>query len=108
MIEHEPETQTMKISEVKAALSRLVNEVYRKERRILIEKSGIPVAALVAVADLDRLTQWEREKAARRKAIEVIGAAFADVPFEEIEAQLARIATEGARLDEIEPTRKSA
>lgn len=34
------ETKTMKISNVKAQLSSLVNEVYREERRILIEKAG--------------------------------------------------------------------
>jgi prevent-host-death family protein len=52
MPERTLETRTMKISEVKAGLSRLVNEVYRNERRILIEKAGIPVAALIPIKDL--------------------------------------------------------
>ncbi|MBA2597958.1 MAG: type II toxin-antitoxin system prevent-host-death family antitoxin [Chloroflexia bacterium] len=108
MTEQERTTQTMKISEVKARLSSLVNEVYRKETRVLVEKAGIPVAALVTVKDLARLTQLEHEKSARWKALETISLAFEDVPLEELEAQLDRIAAEGPQLDDIEPTRKLA
>ena len=61
MREPEPLTQTMKISDVKNTLSSLVNKVYRKETRILIEKSGIPVAALVSADDLSRLQQLDRD-----------------------------------------------
>ena len=35
MPEQEPTTQTMKLSDVKNELSSLVNEVYRKETRVL-------------------------------------------------------------------------
>ena len=48
MREQEPMTQTMKISEVKNTLSSLVNKVYRNETRVLVEKSGIPVAAIIS------------------------------------------------------------
>jgi len=41
-------TQIMKISDVKNLLSSLVNEVYRKENRLLIEESGILVAAIIS------------------------------------------------------------
>ena len=52
MGEQVPMTQKMKISDVKNQLSSLVNEVYRKETRVLVEKAGIPVAALVSAGDL--------------------------------------------------------
>ncbi len=52
MPEQNPATQTVTISDVKKSLSGLVNEVYRGNTRILVEKSGIPAAALVSVADL--------------------------------------------------------
>ena len=41
----------MKISNVKNRLSRAVNQVYRKKTRVLIEKSGIPDAAILSVDD---------------------------------------------------------
>ncbi len=87
-------TQTMKISDVKARLSRLVNAVYRKETRVLVEKAGIPVAALVSVRDLERLVQLEREKAARRTALEAISAVFEDVPTSELENRVSHIIAE--------------
>jgi prevent-host-death family protein len=56
----------MKISDVKARLSSLVNEVYRHETRVLVEKAGIPVAALVSVEDLERLIRLDEQRAERR------------------------------------------
>ena len=94
MREPEPVTETMKISEVKNALSSLVNKVYRKETRVLVEKSGIPVAALVSAEDLRRLTQLDQTWDARTRAIERFSQAFADVPTEEAEAEVARIIAE--------------
>jgi hypothetical protein len=38
-----------------------VNGVYRKETRILLEKRGIPVAAIIAADDLKRFARLERE-----------------------------------------------
>jgi len=84
----------MKISEVKNALSSLVNKVYRKETRVLVEKAGIPVAALVSTDDLARLQQLDRAWNDRTRAIERFSQAFADVPAEEAEAEVARIIAE--------------
>lgn len=91
MREREPMTQTMKISDVKNKLSSLVNEVYRKETRVLVEKAGIPVAALVSADDLRRLNQLNLAWDERTKAIERFSQAFADVPAEQAEAEVARI-----------------
>jgi hypothetical protein len=55
MPEQRPDIQTMKISNVKAKLFSLVDEVYRQERRILVEKADIPVAALISAQDLELL-----------------------------------------------------
>lgn len=94
MREREPETQTMKISEVKAKLSSLVNEVYRKERRILVEKAGIPVAAVISVNDLERLNQFEREWRERFAVFEEMREAFKDIPPDQIERDVAAIVRE--------------
>jgi prevent-host-death family protein len=106
MPDQEPMTQTMKISEVKSRLSSLVNEVYRKETRVLVEKAGIPVAALVSADDLDRLQQLDRDWDAGTRALERFSEAFADVPVDELEAQIARIIAEGRAKDAAE--RRSA
>ncbi len=91
MREQEPMTQTMKISDVKTKLSSLVNEIYRKEKRILVEKAGIPVAAIISAEDLARFAQLEQEREQRFAVIDRVRDAFAGVPAEEIEAETDRI-----------------
>jgi hypothetical protein len=61
MREQPPTSQTMKISDAKNTVSRLGNAVYRKEARVVVEKSGIPVAAIIAADDLGRFGRLERE-----------------------------------------------
>lgn len=108
MREQVPMTRTMKISDVKNKLSSLVNEVYRKETRVLVEKSGIPVAALVSADDLARLQQFDRAWEEGTRALERFSAAFADVPTDEAEAQVARIIAENRRRVEAKAERQPA
>jgi prevent-host-death family protein len=108
MREQEPMTQTMKISDVKNTLSSLVNKVYRKETRVLVEKAGIPVAALVSADDLNRLQQLDRAWNERTNAIERFSQAFADVPTEEAEAEVTRIIAERRQQRAAEAERQPA
>lgn len=97
MFNQPPVTRTMKISEVKRRLSALANDVHRQETRVLVEKSGIPVAALVSPADLDRLVRFDREREEREQDFAIIDEmreAFKDVPPEEIERESIRIVAE--------------
>src|SRR4051794_16931237 len=94
MREQQPMTQTMKISEVKNQLSSVVNRVYRKETRVLVEKSGIPVAAIISADDLKRFAQFEQEREQRFQAIDRMREAFKDVPPEEIEREADRAVAE--------------
>ena len=94
MREQEPMTQTMKISDVKNQLSSLVNEVYRKETRVLVEKAGIPVAALVSTADLKQLARLDAQRAERRRVVDAMRAPFRGVPPEEIERETAKAVAE--------------
>jgi prevent-host-death family protein len=84
----------MKISEVKQQLNRLVNRVYRHETRVMVEKSGIPVAGIVSADDLRRLDRLDRERAERFKVLEEFSEAFKDVPVEELEREVARALAE--------------
>ncbi len=53
--------RAIKLSEARNTFRALVNDVYRTHDRVIVEKSGIPVAAIVSVADLERLDRFERE-----------------------------------------------
>jgi prevent-host-death family protein len=90
----QPMTETMKISEVKQQFNRLVNRVYRHETRVMVEKSGIPVAGIVSAEDLRRLDRLDRERAERSKVLEEFAAGFADQSPEEIERETDRALAE--------------
>jgi prevent-host-death family protein len=90
MTEHQITTETMKISDVRSQLNQLVNRVYRKETRVIVEKSGIPVAGIVSAEDLRRLKQLDEDREDQFKTIDEMREAFKDVPPEEIEREAAR------------------
>lgn len=94
MPEQHPTTQVMKISDVKSQLSRLLNAVYRRDTRILVEKAGIPVAAIISADDLRRLVQFEQEREERFAVIDRMREAFKDVSPEEIEREAERSVAE--------------
>ena len=60
----------------------------------MVEKSGIPVAAIISAEDLERFNQLEAERAARFKALDATREAFKDVPAEELERQVAQSLSE--------------
>ncbi len=64
MRENDVLTQTVAVSQARQKLGELVNEVYKRHVRVIVEKSGIPVVALVALSDLERWQRLEREKMA--------------------------------------------
>ena len=91
MREHDPMTQTMNISEGKNQIANVLNRVYRQETRVLAEKSGIPVAAVVSTEDLARLQRLDREWEQTTQAIARLSQAFADIPVPELEAKIDEI-----------------
>ena len=60
----EPMTKIMNASEVKEQWNSVINGVYKGHTRILVEKSGIPVAGVVSAGDLERLQRLVEEQAA--------------------------------------------
>lgn len=87
-------TQTMKISDVKQQLNRFVNQLYRQRTRIVVEKSGIPVAGIVSIDDLRRLERMDREREELFKVLDEFAAGFKDQSPEEIERETARALAE--------------
>jgi prevent-host-death family protein len=91
---HDPMTQTIAASEARQHFSQLLNQVFRREKRIVIEKSGVPVAALVSADDLEQLRRFEEQRREDFAVIDRIREAFQGVPAEEIEREVARAVSE--------------
>ncbi len=90
MQEQEPMTKTIKASVARQQFSQLLNDVFRKESRIVVEKSGIPVAAIISASDFTRLARLEAERNKDFAILDEMREAFKDVPAEEIEREVAR------------------
>lgn len=87
-------TQVIKASEARQQWSQILNKVFRSQTRIVVEKSGIPVAAVISAEDLERFKRLEEQRAQRFKVLDRIGEAFKNVPEEEIDREVARAVSE--------------
>jgi hypothetical protein len=68
-----------------------MNEIYCNETRILVEKSGIPVRAIVPLADLRRLDRLDALDDEASAVLEAMRAPFRGVSPEVIERETERI-----------------
>jgi prevent-host-death family protein len=90
--------ETMPASQARREWAQLLNRVQRDGAPVLIEKNGVPVAALISPRELDFLLS---ERANRERDFAVIdelqaayAAAFADVPDDELERQIEKAVAE--------------
>jgi prevent-host-death family protein len=81
MCESESMTQRLNATQARQEWSQLLNRVFRRETRVVVERSGIPVAAIVSAHDLERLKRMEDEET---RALDRMRAAFSDVTEEQI------------------------
>ncbi|KKR34366.1 MAG: hypothetical protein UT63_C0002G0011 [Candidatus Gottesmanbacteria bacterium GW2011_GWC2_39_8] len=81
-------TQTMKASVVRQKWSELLNKVFRGETRVVVEKSGIPVAAVISAEDLKRFTELEEQREERFKALDKMRDAFKNIPSDKLEEEI--------------------
>jgi prevent-host-death family protein len=98
MPERETKTQTMKLTDARQNFSQVLNQVFRENTRVLVEKSGIPVAGIVSAKDLERLNQLDEQQQADFAILDEIGEAFRGIPAEEIDREVA-IALAAARKE---------
>lgn len=87
-------TQIMKASEVRQQWSQLLNKVFRGQARVVVEKSGIPVAAVISAADLERFTQLEQQRKKRFEALDRMREAFKNVPAKRLEEEVEKAISE--------------
>ncbi len=96
-----PNVETMKFTETRQQLSQVVNRVFRRESRVLIEKNGVPVAAIVSADDLRRLGNLDARHDDYAAELREISRAFADVPVDDLEHQVARVIAENRAAAEL-------
>jgi prevent-host-death family protein len=89
----EPMTQTMNASAVRDDWSEVLNRVFRKEARVVVEKSGIPVAGIVSADDVERLNQLDAQRREGLRMLQASWDAFKDEPVEQIEAEVTKAVT---------------
>ncbi len=94
MREQDAITQVMKATEARQGWSELLNKVFRTNTRIVVEKNGIPVAAIISPQELERFERLEAQRAARFQPLLEIAHAFKDVPPEELEQEVAQALAE--------------
>jgi prevent-host-death family protein len=82
-------TQIVPASEARQKFGELIKQVYSRRSRVIVEKGGIPVSALVALPDLERWTRMDEEREERFKVLEEIRARNADKTAEEVERDVA-------------------
>jgi prevent-host-death family protein len=94
----EPVTQIMKATDVRQNWSQLLNQVARRKARVIVEKSGVPVAAISSTDELEEMQQLKAERDRRFAVIDELRAAFADVPDGELQEEVIK-AVSAARRD---------
>ena len=89
-----PSTQTVTISDAKDTIVHLVDQVAGGETRILVEKGGVPVAAIVSSDDLKHLARLDEQRAERKRVVASMREPFRGVSPEEIERKTAKAVAE--------------
>ena len=52
--------QTIKASEARTNFGKVLKRVYRSEERLVVEKGGLAVAAIISIDDFEKLSRLEK------------------------------------------------
>lgn len=77
----------MNVSESRKQYSELLNRVHRDEQQIIIEKNGIPVAAIVPMSVVRDAEITEQNRKVVIDAFRKVQDAFADIPEDELDKE---------------------
>ncbi len=89
MVGKEIMTQTVPAAEARQKLGQLMRQVYNRQARIIVDKGGIPVVAIVSLADFERWTRLDREREERFQVVDEIRSRNLDKAPEEVERDVA-------------------
>lgn len=76
-------------AEARQNFSQLIGDVRTSEEPVIVEKGGVPVAAVVPLAVLEREQRWAEERSERIALLERLRRPFREVSTEEIEREAA-------------------
>ncbi|HEX5417269.1 MAG TPA: type II toxin-antitoxin system prevent-host-death family antitoxin [Chloroflexota bacterium] len=94
MAEQVPRNQVLNATEVRAHWSQVLLDVFHHKSRVVVNKGGIPVAAIIAADDLKRFERIERERAERFQVIAEGWEAFQNIDLGEVDAEVAEAVAE--------------
>ncbi|MBN9012120.1 MAG: type II toxin-antitoxin system Phd/YefM family antitoxin [Rhizobiales bacterium] len=94
MAEEFTPTITVKASEARQHFSEIVNRVHETGERVVIEKNGAAVAAIVSRKDLRDLRRLDERRARSRAALDDLRADFEGIPEDELERSLQKALAE--------------
>lgn len=80
-------TRRVAAATARQTFSQLLSQVRRDEAPVIIEKSGVPVAAVVPLSMLERERRWDDERAERIALLERLRRPFENVPSGELERE---------------------
>jgi len=89
-----PELESLSVSQARQHFSETLNRVYRDEVRVVVEKSGIPVGAIVSPRDLRYLQRRDANRDRLLAAIRETQEAFANVDPEELDREIEKAIAE--------------
>ena len=83
-------TETMSETDSRNQFSEILERVSRNEDRIIIEKDGVPVAAIVPLSVVRDAESTERRRQNLREAFETTREEMRGIPPDEIEREIAQ------------------
>lgn len=94
MSKPDPTIRTVDANEAAGTWSKLLDKVAQSHERVIVERGGMPIAAVISVADLKRFKSLETELVRDFEVLNRMADAFKDVPFEELEREAAQALAE--------------
>lgn len=86
--------RTVEAADVQRSFDELLDEVNKQRKRVVVERGGKVVAALISAAELEYLEHMDRQRAEHYKVIQEIQARNADIDPEEAERDIAEAIAE--------------
>lgn len=90
----QPTTKAVSAADACGQWDELLDEVSRQDTRLVVERDGKPVAAVISARDLERFSIYEAQRERDFSVLFEIGEKFKDVPLEELEREVAKAVAE--------------
>lgn len=95
------------ISDTKQNFSKLINEVAGGETRVVVEKNGLPVAAIISAKDYRLFRIMEANRARAYEEVYRMSESLSHIPIETIEALVEETIAESRARYRVDATQTS-